>query len=347
MLKLIIIKEAEMDTRKNNTLELLKLLAAYMVVFIHVTFYGKMGAAVGALARFAVPLFFLVSGFYSYQITPQKIIKRAKKILFLLIVSTVLYTTFNIAPMLLRGDFGQIATYFSQYLNFSTLIKLLLFNVPVSSVHLWYLYAMLYVYIVFYIATRLHLKDKPIFIVSFILLAIHLFLGEFLSAFDVRLPIFSLRNFALMGIPFFSLGMFVKKYEVKLRDFPDYLIPVMLIVGALASVVSRYLFGKNELYLGSLLVLLAVTVIFIKYSNVRYPKFINVLTDCNAYIYIFHIMVERVIEKVFELCGIDPASSFFIATALPIIVCIVSTLVAYLIQIFTNFLFKRKKQTLS
>ncbi len=65
-----------MKTQKNNTLEILKLLASYMVVFIHVSFYGKLGVAIDALARFAVPFFFLVSGYCSYQITTEKIKKK-------------------------------------------------------------------------------------------------------------------------------------------------------------------------------------------------------------------------------------------------------------------------------
>ena len=47
-----------MIAQKNHTLELLKLFASYMVVFIHVSFTGKFGTMVDALARFAVPFFF-------------------------------------------------------------------------------------------------------------------------------------------------------------------------------------------------------------------------------------------------------------------------------------------------
>ena len=70
-----------MNTQKNNTLELIKLFASYMVVFIHVPFHGRFGAAIDALARFAVPFFFLVSGYYSYQIACKKIKMRIKNVL--------------------------------------------------------------------------------------------------------------------------------------------------------------------------------------------------------------------------------------------------------------------------
>ena len=51
--------------RQNYKLDLFKCIAAYCVVLIHVPFPGMVGNAANCLARFAVPLFFLVSGYYS------------------------------------------------------------------------------------------------------------------------------------------------------------------------------------------------------------------------------------------------------------------------------------------
>ena len=47
-----------MNKQKNGTLELIKLFASYMVVFIHVIFSAKIGTIMGTLARFAVPFSF-------------------------------------------------------------------------------------------------------------------------------------------------------------------------------------------------------------------------------------------------------------------------------------------------
>lgn len=63
-----------------------------------------------------------------------------------------------------------------------------------------------YVYVVFYFVTMLRLNEKVIFIVSFSLLFLHILLGECLSALGIVVPIPIVRNFALMGIPFFALG---------------------------------------------------------------------------------------------------------------------------------------------
>ena len=318
-----------MTEQKNNTLELLKLFASYMVVFIHVLFYGKMGVTIDALARFAVPFFFLVSGYYSYQITCEKIKKRIKNILTLLILSTFCCTLFEIITLLKYNKEGLI-TFLSKYTDLDTYVNLLVFNVPVSSGHLWYLLAVLYVYIIYYFATKFNVKEKLIFTVSTFLLLAHIILGEGLSIFGIVIPIPFVRNFALMGIPFFALGLFVKKYECKFRNIPNYTIWIFLVIGALESVVSRFLLGGNELYIGSLFVLVAIVCVFIKWADAKYPSFLTALEGCSTYVYIFHIIISTVIFIFYGILGIDIYSSVILENLHPIIVCVASTVFAYL-----------------
>lgn len=103
-----------MGIQKNTTLELLKLFASYMVVFIHVLFNGNTGIAVDALARFAVPFFLLVSGYCSYQIPADKIKKRIQSIASLLIFSSVCCTLFEIVKLLKYNRDG-LAAFLNQY----------------------------------------------------------------------------------------------------------------------------------------------------------------------------------------------------------------------------------------
>ena len=52
---------------RNRNLDVLKFVASIFVIFIHISFPGNFGVFVGALARFAVPAFFMVSGYFSYK----------------------------------------------------------------------------------------------------------------------------------------------------------------------------------------------------------------------------------------------------------------------------------------
>ncbi|MBR2012999.1 MAG: acyltransferase family protein [Clostridia bacterium] len=318
-----------MNNQKNYTLELLKLITSYMVVFIHVKFYGEMGIAIETLARFAVPLFFLISGYYSYQIKPEKILKRAKNILNLSILAVGSYTVFNIVTLLLKGRVGRVFLYFAKYLNITKLFKLVVFNVSISAGHLWFLLALIYVYLVFYWMTVSRFNEKAMFILSFLLLGGHLLLGEGLSMVGIRLPLWLVRNFALMGLPFFVLGLFTRKHENKLHNIPNYALIILAVIGGAEAVISRHLFGRNEMYIGSMLILFALVVWFIKYANVQYPAFINALSGCSTYIYIFHVMISSVILGLYKLFAINYEASIGLQNIHPILVCIASTALAY------------------
>ena len=334
-----------MNTQKNSTLELLKLFASYMVVFIHVLFYGQAGIVFDALARFAVPLFFLISGFYSYQITTKKIRKRILNTFALLIFATLSYTAFNILTYILNNNAGEIIYYFRLYKNVDNLVKLLVFNIPISAFHLWYLYALLYVYIIFYILTALRLNERVIFIISFLLLLLQVLLGEVLSAVGIVLPTPFVRNFVVTGIPFFGMGLIAKKYEKQLCTVPDSVIVLSAVTGVFAAVFSRYAFGKNELYIGSLFILFSIVCVFIKYSTVQYPSFITALEGCSTYIYIFHIMILSVLNKIYAAYAIDINASIILKNLHPIVVCISSTLIAhFLTKVFQK---ARKKKNIA
>lgn len=331
-----------MNKQKNNTLELLKLFASYMVVFIHVIFSGYIGVAVETLARFAVPFFFLISGFYSYGISVQKIRIRIKKILTLTVFAIISYTVFKVLLLLSNGGWNDVLEYFGNYADFFTLIKLFVFNVPVHLEYLWYLYAMIYVYAIFLFVTKYHISDKVIFTVSFSILILHILSGEVCSVFGILLPGMLIRNFAAIGIPFFATGLFVKKYQDKFFRVSNTLILLSIAIGVLVSIFSRYFFEKKEVYIGSLFVLFSLVCVFIKYSNIRYPKFLMALEGCSTYIYIFHDMISKTIRLVYTAFGINMKSSMVLNNLHPIIVCLFSTVFAYLLIKILKSLQKHK-----
>ena len=335
-----------MNVKKNNTLELLKLFASYMVVFIHVVFPGKMGSVVDSLARFAVPFFFLVSGFYSYKITYEKIKKRIINIFNLIIISSVCYgvctMVFNTIVLLIDGNTEGIASLFSNFFSFTAIANLIFFSVPLSSLHLWYLFAILYVYVIFYFATKFKVSDKIIFIISFSLLGLNIMLGEGLSLFKVVLPAHIVRNFWITGIPFFALGLFVKKYEHKFYKMPNSLIFISLIAGICECILCSHYVRNNELYIGSLFILFAIVCIFIKYSDIQYPSFLTNLEGCSTYIYIFHIAISTALEAIYTLFWIDTDFPMILKFIHPVLVCVVSTAFAYfIVKISKTFIKKR------
>ena len=62
-----------MEGQRNNTLEIIKFVASYMVVLIHFYFRDGLGSIMDALARFAVPLFFIVRIWKNFKASPPRL----------------------------------------------------------------------------------------------------------------------------------------------------------------------------------------------------------------------------------------------------------------------------------
>ena len=337
-----------MHKKKNQALDLIKLMAAYMVVFIHVPFPDVIDPFVDSIARFAVPLFFFVSGFFSYGITTEKIKKRIIHILKLFLVATVIYTIKNLAVLIIQKDTQGLIQYFLNYTNIKTLIKLFVFNWAVAS-GLWHFLALLYVYIIFYFVTKFAVRDKIVFLVAFLCLGVHLALGEMCAAIGIAVPPVLIRNFQMFGVPFFGIGLLIKKHSQRVENFTNtygtWLIPLAMVLGVAESVISRLLFGLSELHVGSLLILAAWVMLSFKYSDKTYPKGVNALTECSTNLYIFHPLLSPLMGLVYTyVLGLHYSQSVVLQWLHPIIVCVTTTILALGINGFQSWVARKKSK---
>lgn len=148
-------------------------------------------------------------------------------------------------------------------------------------------------------------------------------------------------NFVFMGSPIFALGLLAKKHEDRLRRTSKCVIIACIGIGVLEALLSRYFIGKNELYIGSLFILFAIVVVFVKFPNVKCSNVVSAITGLSTYIYVFHMMISSIVLKMYLLMRIDYNSSVLIQMIHPIIVCAVSTVVAYIITKI-KFLLKKR-----
>lgn len=88
---------------ENTTLYAFKVLACFSVVALH-TWLPLIGGLYQIVARFAVPLFFAITGFYSYQISQDKLKKRLRSILTLTFYSTIFYLVLYLIQYSLTGQ---------------------------------------------------------------------------------------------------------------------------------------------------------------------------------------------------------------------------------------------------
>lgn len=170
--------------KRENNLDVLKTICAFLVICIHVPFPGYLGAIITPLARIAVPIFFMITGYF-YKKTATKPFKQIKKIIILIILSNLLYFIFDVITK------QNIMHIFS----LKSFIKLIFFNESPFAGHLWYLNALLYILIIMYLVDKIKIRKNLYYAIP-ILLLIDLIFGKYsMLLLGRQFPYIIVRNF--------------------------------------------------------------------------------------------------------------------------------------------------------
>lgn len=312
---------------RNQTLDVVKLIASFLVVFIHVPFGGVAGDVVKALARVAVPVFFITSGFFCCGNDSKTICRKIYKLLAILLFASCLYNLTNIGFGFLSGGMGAVRDYLSKFLDGQKWFRLLVFNLPFSATRLWFLFALIYVYLLQLAVNRLHLSHTTLLVLAAGGLMVHILLGSKL----VGVPDYVCRNFLLMGYPFFALGMVLRRYENVLSKVTLPVAGVCFGVGCLLSLSPLVFETTAQISVGTLVMVFAVFALALRRSEVQYPKFVGMLCKCSLGIYVLHRPVTTVTAIGFGFLGIREGSVLH-GLFLPIAVCILTAALTLLLM---------------
>ena len=93
--------------KRYNSIDLLKFLCSFMVIYIHANIKNQFGSYLYSFCRIAVPIFFMISGYFLYN-SDSKTWSKIKKNLNLLIFSEIfvgflksngVFSVFAISPV--------------------------------------------------------------------------------------------------------------------------------------------------------------------------------------------------------------------------------------------------------
>lgn len=189
---------------RNYSIDTLKFVCAILIVLLHTsTPYSYLYLP---LTRCAVPVFFMISGYMLYGQEMSKRLKRGiGRTLKIIAWSTLLYAVFSF--MLSKGDFQNVIPTKEQ------LRDLFLFNVNPWGGHLWYLNAYLYVMLIMIPLSKRNVW-RWLLLLIIPLLCIDLAFGKYsLLIIGREYDYIYVRNFLCVGIPYFLIGVWVKKYN--------------------------------------------------------------------------------------------------------------------------------------
>lgn len=233
-------------TERNSTIDVLRLVLAVCVIYIHMQEFLSPGTlslpvllmndVLLGLTRFAVPLFFVFSGYFVYSSEDQdkrhRIGHSIRKTSVLLFTGMMVY--FVLGAMLNGFDILKSLTPKS-LLNFVVFNDTSVLTRAGGGGILWWVAALLYIYILYFLAAN-HRKGRIVLVViSFVGYAIGLCIAPMYGGiFLDRLPLIYSRNFLFEGLLFFSIGYFVRHYESSIRSIPSNIIKRFLILSVIA-----------------------------------------------------------------------------------------------------------------
>jgi len=291
-------KEADLSSKRKQGLDVLKCLCCFLVVVLHAPFGGELGKYIIMLARVAVPIFFMITGyFYTATVEKHREIKQIKKILCLICFSNVVFFVWQGVVCVLKRN--SILEYLKGLLSLEKWVKFLVFNESPFSGHLWYLNALLYVLVIAYFLNKKNLFEHVCKACPGLLLFDLIFGKYSLVFFGREFDIVFVRNFLFVGIPYFCIGNLIFKNQEK---FAKTLSKGKMCIGVLCfaalNIVERYLLIKNNVnayrdhYLFTTFLAIALFIFFLLMEeNKRYNLFSFIGNKCSLEIYIFHPLI--------------------------------------------------------
>lgn len=338
---------SEMKKKQYNFLNALKIIAAFFVVAIHVHFPGNFGTGVIAVARFAVPFFFMVSGFFSYyenkSSLKEKYKRKIKHVFVLFAGGTALYFLFGTA---VASYSGSVIDYFGRIFSAKSILEFLIFNNTSVSEFLWFLPALIYVCFIFYIFEKTGITKKVYFLIPVLFLG-GVILNESLEFIQDVPSIMSkgyfYRNFFFIGLPFFMAGHFIRINEDKLiNKFSNPGLMLFMLIGSAEAVAAALWHSQKSVYIGTFIAVFALFVFAVKNEEkYKYKNIADMGAKYSLYVYIFHIMIRDVIKKGGEIVPFAGKIIDMLEPVYPIVI-FAAALIASAIYVFVKNFFKKK-----
>ncbi|SDB17013.1 acyltransferase [Butyrivibrio sp. INlla16] len=340
---------------ENYTFDNIKAAACIFVILIHCKFPGVAGDLFEALARFGVPMFFAISGYYLLKDDDstggirKNMARKLKKTSIVTLKIWLIYTVYSFLYAI-TVNYG-IKEWVNEKFNLFEFSRLLLFNsgkfiydFTYAFDHLWYLFALIYVYLlVFTFAPILKKGAKPI---SILLLGL-LFFGELLKIYYPIRPFgisvsvwYVIRNWLFVGVPFTLLGYWMHEDKAaSLIKRPHTLGMLLVITGVFFTFFEYKKWGQTEVYFGSLLIVVGLLLfgdsdnedaeLKTEQQSILSKQLSFIGKNLSANIYFFHVMVISFLGWCVDRINPDFYGSLVFMTLRPIIVITITILISY------------------
>lgn len=291
------------------TIDLLKFICALLVVFLHCQW--KYSRLFLPFTRCAVPCFFMISGFLLFkdgEIDTERFKRNFTHVLNIILAATLLFFVWD-----------ELISYFSTRTFYVPTLKKIndwiVFNDCPFGFHLWYLYAYIYVLLIV-----MFFKEKGMLRYLFysvpLLLLVDVFLGKYgMAIFSIDVPVPYLRNFLFVGLPYFCLGMLIRKYRKSFK-----LGRIILLGGVILFTITSYIerdilialnaVASRDHYLSTTFLAISLFLLVTSFNISRDNTLTKIGKTDSLFIYILHPIILGICGIIALRIGLVQAYSY-------------------------------------
>lgn len=291
----------EQRVSRNTALNFLKGVGCIAVVLIHVKFPNGFGVFMTNLAQFAVPIFFMISGYFAYNVNRNVLKRRALKITKITIWAT---SFFSLCRILFLIKDGELNLWLLQLADWKVWMGLLILNDFdfIKAGHLWFLPALIYAYVVLYIVEKrgwylFFYKILPCLFSVLLLVGIYISMHGYSYHWGANI---------LSSLPFVLMGHYIASNARFRECWSNHMLIVFSILGILLVCGGQFFEWMTYLWgVGTVVYSISLFLLAVNNPRVRLSEKIESLGDkYSLYIYIFHLAIAGVISLFTKKVGI-------------------------------------------
>ena len=290
---------------RNIYRDLFKFFLCYLVIAIHLA--GETYSHF-PLYRLAVPMFFLISGYFNYSSDTSRLQSKAlgfiKRSFRYMLMGFLIYIIFDFVMCYVEGR--GVGYYFTTLFYEDLLLEFFILNRPITytGAQLWFLIALFVVSLIHYTLVRFDRLRYYKIIIPLCYLIYFFFAGYMYLFQNTDMPIRYTRNALFFGLPNFALGYTLAKFDFHKKSWYKY---IYLVLGTLCFflqiIEDRLVRVENcslEMYITGVVTAVFLLQFFlgIKKSDCAfYYRYIG--KNASFWVYILHMAVSVVLSKIF------------------------------------------------
>ncbi len=330
--------------QRNYSFDILKTLFMVLVVFIHATFPGTVGEIIKTVARIAVPGFFIISGYYVYGADAKKILNRAKKTTWLILMASLIYFCVFLLLVVKEKVFtpdvswnNVFAERFASILPggvVADVLKIVVFQLNPFAGHLWYLSSLVMTYLFFAFLKKKEWLETVVNWLPLLLIGA-IALGAVNAKLLGETMFYIHRNAYFVGIPFMAIGYIIRNKEQQIKKYSSLFFGVLAIFGIALSLVER-LFVYTDMYIGVIISVSALFALAIK-KPIEKPNRISCFGErYSGDVYVVHLLPINLVPPIVSVIFGGSINAWIY----PIIILILSIILAVIFNWFKNLMHK-------